>query len=80
MFNEVVKVDLNNSNSTAEKITIPVGVGGENKLILKDASYGMSGFYHNKKVFLKNDIYEPYSDELLGWEVIPLKGDIAITP
>ncbi len=36
------------------------------------------GFYHNKKVFLKNDIYEPYSDELLGWEVIPLKGDLQL--
>lgn len=34
------------------------------------------GFYNKKKVFLKNDIYEPYKDELLGWEVIPLKGDL----
>ena len=33
-------------------------------------------FYHGKKVFLKNDIYEPYQDELVGWEVIPLKGDL----
>ena len=34
------------------------------------------GFYNKKKVFLKNDICEPYKDELLGWEVIPLKGDL----
>ena len=33
-------------------------------------------FYHGKKVFLKNDIYTPYQDELAGWEVIPLKGDL----
>ncbi len=34
------------------------------------------GFYHNKKVFLLNDIYEPYKDEILGWGVTPLKGDL----
>lgn len=34
------------------------------------------GFYFGKKVFLKNDIYEPYRDELEGWGVIPLKGNI----
>ena len=34
------------------------------------------GFYHNKKVFLLNDIYEPYKDEILGWGITPLKGDL----
>ncbi len=34
------------------------------------------GFYFNKKVYLLNDIYEPYKDELLGWKVIPLKGNL----
>ncbi len=34
------------------------------------------GFYFGKKVFLKNDIYEPYADELVGWGVIPLKGHL----
>lgn len=34
------------------------------------------GFYHNKKVCLLNDIYEPYEDELIGWKVAPLKGDL----
>ena len=33
-------------------------------------------FYFNKKVYLLNDIYEPYKDELLGWNVVSLKGDI----
>lgn len=34
------------------------------------------GFYYNKKVFLLNDIYQPYDDELLGWKVICLKGNL----
>ena len=33
-------------------------------------------FFHGKKVFLLNDIYNPYQDELVGWEVIPLKGNL----
>lgn len=35
------------------------------------------GFYFKKRVYLLNDIYEPYKDELLGWGVTPLKGDIS---
>ena len=34
------------------------------------------GFYFNKKVYLLNDIYEPYRDELEGWQVICLNGDL----
>lgn len=34
------------------------------------------GFYKGRKIYLLNDIYEPYSEELLAWEVIPLKGNI----
>ena len=34
------------------------------------------GFYYKKRVCLLNDIYEPYKDELVGWGVIPLKGDL----
>ncbi len=40
------------SNKAAEEFNldyISFTWGGENKLILKDESYGMSGFYHNKK-------------------------------
>lgn len=33
-------------------------------------------FYHNKRIYLLNDIYEPYRDELVGWGVICLKGNI----
>lgn len=33
-------------------------------------------FYFNKKIFLLNDIYPLYSDELIAWGVIPLFGNI----
>lgn len=29
-------------------------------------------FYFHKKIFLLQDIYEPYKDELIGWNTIPL--------
>lgn len=35
------------------------------------------GFYHNKKVFLLNGMYEAYLDELIGWNVTCLNGDLA---
>lgn len=35
------------------------------------------GFYYNKRVFLLNDIYEPYKDEIVGWGVVPLKGNLS---
>ena len=34
------------------------------------------GFYKQKKVYVLNDLYEPYLDELKGWGVIPLKGQL----
>ena len=33
-------------------------------------------FYFNKQIYLLNDIYELYKDELEGWNVIPLKGKL----
>ena len=35
------------------------------------------GFYNNKKVFILNDIYEPYKDEIIGWNAICLNGDLS---
>ena len=32
---------------------------------------------NKKRVYLLNDIYEPYKDELVGWGVTPLKGDLS---
>ena len=34
------------------------------------------GYYYHKDVFLLNDIYEPYRDELEGWDIIPLHGNL----
>lgn len=34
------------------------------------------GFYKNRTIFLLNDIYEPYEEELVAWEIIPLKGNL----
>ncbi len=33
-------------------------------------------FYFNKKIYLLNDMYEPYIEELCAWECIPLYGEI----
>ncbi len=33
-------------------------------------------FFYNKKIFLFNNIYTPYEDELVGWNAIPLKGEL----
>ena len=33
-------------------------------------------FYFNKKIYVLNDIYEPYRDELEGWNVVALKGNL----
>ena len=33
-------------------------------------------FSWNRKIFLLNDIYEPYKDELSAWDVICLHGNI----
>ena len=35
------------------------------------------GFFYQKKVYVLYEDYEPYVDELTGWDVIPLHGDIA---
>lgn len=35
------------------------------------------GFYHDKEVFVLNDFYEPYRDELEGWGVVALHGDLS---
>lgn len=34
------------------------------------------GFYKGKKVFLLNDVYLPYEEEIIAWDIIPLKGNI----
>ena len=34
-------------------------------------------FYFGKKMFVLNDIYEPYKDELSAWGVVPLYGKLS---
>ena len=34
------------------------------------------GFYFHKKVYLLNDIYGPYVDELSAWNVVTLNGNL----
>lgn len=34
------------------------------------------GFYFNKDIYLLNDIYEPYKDELNAWNVKVLHGNL----
>lgn len=34
------------------------------------------GFYNNKKVMLLNNVYEPYADEIVGWGVTCLYGNL----
>lgn len=36
------------------------------------------GFYKGKKIFLLNDVYEPFSEEINAWEVVALKGNLSI--
>ena len=69
-------------NEIANERTDAVLIINEDKVDIKNyigpnsfAEVAM-GFYFNKKVFLKNDIYKPYEDELIGWNVIPLHGEI----
>lgn len=33
-------------------------------------------FFYNKNIFVLNDFYEPYQDELEGWNVKELHGDL----
>lgn len=36
------------------------------------------GFYFGKKIYLLNDIYQPYEDELVGWKITPLNGNLEL--
>ena len=52
------------------KVLLPVEcINGEPKEIA-------FAFFHNKKIFLLNDIYEPFKDELEGWKAITLNSKL----
>ena len=50
--------------------------GQENYIGANEFAELAFGFYKGKKIFLLNDIYEPYAEELVAWQVEPLKGDL----
>ncbi|MBE5820459.1 MAG: hypothetical protein E7310_06595 [Clostridiales bacterium] len=70
-FKEIDKEDVDALlivNENKNKIKNYIGANGFAELAF--------GFYKGKTIYILNDIYEPYSEELLAWEVIPLKGNI----
>ena len=34
-------------------------------------------FYFGKRIFILNDLYDPYHDELTAWGVVPLNGTLS---
>ena len=66
---------VNSENETVLIVNEPKN-GIENYIGPNSFAEVAFGFYFNKKVYLLNDIYEPYKDELISWNVIPLKGDL----
>lgn len=72
-FNEIVDKDVYGVlvlNETKKNINNYIGANTFAEIVI--------AFYHNKQVFLLNDIYDMYRDELEAWNVVPLKGDIDI--
>ncbi|MBR2587848.1 MAG: hypothetical protein IKF82_04340 [Bacilli bacterium] len=65
------------SNNEAILIVNETKNGIENYIGANSFAEIAFGFYFKKKVYLLNDVYEPYKDELIGWGVIPLKGDLS---
>ena len=70
-FNEIAKDDTHAVlavNDTKRGIANYIGASAFAEIAI--------AFYFGKKIFVLNDIYEPYKDELLAWGVIPLNGKI----
>lgn len=70
-FSEIEKDDV-----TALLIVNETKNGQENYIGANGFAELAFGFYKNRTIFLLNDIYEPYEEELVAWEIIPLKGDL----
>lgn len=69
-------------NRIQDKDTAAIIVINETKLTVKNYIGPNSfaeiafAFYFHKKIFLLHDIYEPYIDELKGWNVYTLNNDL----
>ena len=71
-FNEIAKEDTHAIlvvNDTKEERVNYIGASAFAEIAI--------AFYFSKKIFLLNDIYDPYKDELLAWGVIPLNGKLS---
>lgn len=70
-FNRIIK-------SETEAILVVNNQKGDIKNYIGPNSFAeiAFAFFYNKKIFLLNDIYSPYEDELLGWGAIPLNNNL----
>lgn len=70
-FSEIEKNDVDAVlivNESKHGLENYIGASGFAELAL--------AFYKGKKVFLLNDIYEPFKEEIEAWNVITLKGNL----
>lgn len=70
-FSEIEKNDVDALlivNETKDGLENYIGANGFAELAF--------GFYKGKIIFLLNDLFIPYEEELIAWEVIPLKGNL----
>ena len=69
--------EINKDDVDALLIVNETKNGQENYIGANGFSELAFGFYKQKKIYLLNDIYPPYEEELVAWEVIPLKGNLS---
>lgn len=69
--------EINKDNVDALLIVNETKNGQENYIGANGFAELAFGFYKQRKIYLLNDIYLPYEEELVAWEVIPLKGDLS---
>lgn len=69
--------EINKDDVDALLIVNETKNGQENYISANGFAELAFGFYKQRKIYLLNDIYLPYEEELVAWEVIPLKGDLS---
>jgi len=72
-FSEIAKEDTHAIlvvNDTKKGICNYIGANSFAEIAL--------AFYFGKKIFLLNDVYSPYEDELFAWGAVPLKGELTL--
>ena len=71
-FNEIAAED-----TYAVLVVNDAKMGTENYIGANTFAEIAIAFYFSKRIFLLNDMYDPYSDELLAWGAIPLCGKLS---